>query len=425
MRQQYSFIYDQDFISKALQLANRESHAVYLNPNAYDYPYQSFKHVLAFGALKRSEPKPGQNFDALQQFLDSNKDWTFGYFSYDLKNELEQMSSKNEDRVNFPLIDFFIPKHLIFFHENNKAELHSVEKPEEVFSMILKEELREEIPFGKIEIQQKISKEVYIEKVKKLQELILRGALYETNFCMEYFAEGVKLDPLSVYSKLNKLSPMPFSCYLKAHDHYLICASPERFLKKEKQKLISQPIKGTAKRDSDPLKDRENLTALENNQKERSENIMIVDLVRNDLARSAKQGTVKVEELCKVYSFPKVHQMISTVTSEIAEDTHSIEAIKKAFPMGSMTGAPKVRAMQLIDEYEETSRGLFSGSVGYFSPEMDFDFNVVIRSILYNAKTNYISFQAGSAITYYADAEKEYEECGIKTAAIREILASL
>jgi para-aminobenzoate synthetase component 1 len=422
VRKSHSFIPDKNFIKKALQFADKESHVVYLNPNSYTYPYGAFRHVLAFGVLKTLNEIPLDNFDALKTFVDGNKDWAFGYFSYDLKNELEQVTTKNSDRVNFPLIHFFVPKHLIFFQENH-AKISSVENPEALFSLIQKEALKNTLPLSrKTKIQRKISKELYLKKVKSIQELILKGALYETNFCQEYFAENVMLEPLATYHKLNKISPMPFSCYVKTSQHYLVCASPERFIKKEKRKLISQPIKGTAKRDLDPEKDAAVRSSLENSQKERSENIMIVDLVRNDLSRSAKSGSVEVEELCGIHTFPKVHQMISTITAELDSTIHPVEAIKRAFPMGSMTGAPKVRALELIEEYEETARGLFSGAVGYFSPELDFDFNVVIRSILYNESTRYLSFQAGSAITYYADPEKEYEECEVKTAAIREVL---
>lgn len=422
MRKSYSFIPDKSFIDKALQFANKESHVVYLNPNYYAYPYGAFLHVLAFGVLKELKGVQGNNFSALESFLDTNKDWAFGYFSYDLKNELEQVSSENVDPINFPLIDFFIPKHLIFFRENY-SEIISIENPEALFSLIQKEVLTNSSPLStKIDIQQKVSKDAYLEKVKSIQQLILKGDLYETNFCQEYFAKNVKLEPLAAYHKLNSISPMPFSSYVKTDQHYLICASPERFIKKEKQKLISQPIKGTAKREADSEKDKAIRFTLENSQKERSENIMIVDLVRNDLSRSAKAGSVVAEKLCGIHTFPKVHQMISTITAELDSTVHPVEAIKRAFPMGSMTGAPKVRAIKVIEEYEETARGLFSGAVGYFTPELDFDFNVVIRSILYNAKTRYLSFQAGSAITYYADAEKEYEECEVKTAAIREVL---
>jgi para-aminobenzoate synthetase component 1 len=421
VRKKYSFAPDKNFIQKALQFAGRDSHVVYLNPNSYSYPYGAFKHVLAFGVIKELKEIPKDNFPALQKFLDSNKEWAFGYLSYDLKNETEKLSSNNEDRTGFSLLNFFIPKHIIFFNEHH-CEISSIDNPEDLL-LEIKKELLEIIPSSSnVIVKQKISREEYLQKIQNLKQLILKGDLYEINFCQEYFVENIKLDPLTTYLKLNEISPMPFSCFLKHGEQYLLCASPERFIKKENQKLISQPIKGTAKRDSNPEKDIEIRLTMENSQKERSENIMIVDLVRNDLSKSARPGSVKAEEICTLHSFPQVHQMISTITSELSSNIHPVEAIKQAFPMGSMTGAPKVRALQVIEEYEETKRGLFSGCVGYFTPEMDFDFNVVIRSILYNADTNYLSFQAGSAITHYADAEKEYEECGVKTAAIREIL---
>jgi para-aminobenzoate synthetase component 1 len=421
VRKSFSFVPEKNFINKALQFADKETHAIYLNPNSYEYPHSAFQHILAFGVARELNKDQSNHFETLKEFLADNKDWAFGYFSYDLKNEIENLESKKSDNLNFPLIDFFIPKHIIFFNEC-EIEILS-EEPETIVENILKEHLTASPSFkGSISLQQKISREHYIEKIKKIQELILEGEIYETNFCMEYFAENVDLDPLSTYHHLNRISPMPFSSYLKINDQYVICASPERFLKKENLQLISQPIKGTAKRGINTETDALIKEQLSGNQKERSENIMIVDLVRNDLSRSAIPGSVVVEELCRIYSFPMVHQMISTVTATLETTSNAIEVICNAFPMGSMTGAPKVRAMQLIEKFEESYRGVFSGSIGYFTPEIDFDFNVVIRSILYNKKTRYLSFQAGSAITYYAEAEKEYEECSIKTSAIRQVL---
>ena len=423
MRTCYSFLFDPIFLKKALQFADRSSHVVYLNPNAYEYKYDGFKHVLAFEPYILIKETSGDNFNSLKESLEANKDWAFGYFSYDLKNELENITFTNTDSINFPLLNFFAPKQLIFFNETT-IEIHSTENPETLYRLIQQENLIDtEALINEITIEQTISKEQYIEKVESLRQSILRGDIYETNFCMEYFAKNAKINPLATYEKLNTLSPMPFSAYVKTNSTYLLCASPERFLKKDGDKIISQPIKGTSRRSTNKEEDDVIKNNLENNQKERSENIMIVDLVRNDLSNTAEKGSVKVEELCKIYSFPLVHQMISTVVSTMDKQFHAIDVIQKAFPMGSMTGAPKLRAMELIEALEESYRGLFSGSVGYFTPEMDFDFNVVIRSILYNATTNYLSFQAGSAITYYAEAEKEYEECTIKTKAIRETLS--
>jgi len=257
----------------------------------------------------------------------------------------------------------------------------------------------------------------------KIKEHISRGDIYVTNFCQEFFAENAHIDPLGIFFQLNSISPNPFGGFFKLKNNYILSASPERFLAKRDRKLISQPIKGTAKRGQTPQEDEGIKQQLRNHAKELQENVMIVDLVRNDLTRSAKQGTVKTEELFGIYSFKHLHQMISTVVCELQDGLSAIEAIKRSFPMGSMTGAPKISAMRLMERYERSKRGVYSGAMGYFSPDDDFDFNVVIRTLLYNADERYLSFHTGSAITYHADAEQEYEECLLKAKAILEVLA--
>ncbi|GAB2771117.1 hypothetical protein GCM10010465_16410 [Actinomadura fibrosa] len=273
-----------------------------------------------------------------------------------------------------------------------------------------------------VEIQSRIPKEKYLEKVTEMLGHIQRGDIYEANFCQEFFSENAVIDPLRVYEHLNAISRPPFAGFLKLSGKYLLSASPERYLQKKGSTLISQPIKGTAPRGVDPDDDQKRINDLQNDPKERSENVMIVDLVRNDLSKTAKKGSVKVEELCRVYSFEQVHQMISTVTSQLAEGIPVVEVLKTTFPMGSMTGAPKISAMQIIEELEETRRGLYSGAVGYFTPEDDFDFNVVIRSILYNEKEKYVSFSVGGAITSKSLPENEYLECLVKARALKQVL---
>ncbi|HUP11588.1 MAG TPA: anthranilate synthase component I family protein, partial [Niastella sp.] len=272
-------------------------------------------------------------------------------------------------------------------------------------------------------INNRISREEYIRIIQQLQQHILHGDCYEINFCQEFFAEQVDMDSLQVYYALSNASPNPFAAYYKTGQQYLLCASPERYLKKKGRRIFSQPIKGTSQRNLNNIsEDVRSATLLYNSAKDRAENVMIVDLVRNDLSKISEEASVKVEELFGIYSFPHVHQMISTVSGELRSDIHFIEAIKATFPMGSMTGAPKLRVMELIEQYEQTRRGIFSGAVGYITPDGDFDLNVVIRSIMYNAASKYLSFQAGSAITFYSDPEKEYEECLLKAAAIKKVL---
>ncbi len=251
----------------------------------------------------------------------------------------------------------------------------------------------------------------------------MRGDIYEVNFCQEFYDENADIDPFSVYQALKEISPVPFGAFYRLGDKYLMCASPERFLKKVDSKLISQPIKGTAKRGLTEEEDQAIINELQTNPKERAENIMITDLVRNDLSRSACKGTVNVDELCGVYTYPQVHQMISTISSELRDDIDPIDAIKMAWPMGSMTGAPKVSAMKIIEELECTKRSMYSGSIAYITPEKDFDFNVVIRSLLYDTNTKYLSCTFGGAITMQSKAESEYEECLLKAKAIKSIFA--
>lgn len=381
---------------------------------------------MLVGVDALSEIVPANNsFDALEKYQQQTQDWLFGYFSYDLKNELENLSSYNTDGLQFPQMHFFQPKWVIVV-KGNTVKIHFPENLErkeihQVFGQIMRHEAhhsRSDVP----KVQAKLRKSDYLEAVQKLQEHIQRGDIYEVNFCQEYFAEETTLNSISVFNDLYAISEPPFACYYRYNDYHLMSASPERFLKKEGEKLISQPIKGTRKRGQNTTEDEQLKSELFHCPKERSENVMIVDLVRNDLSRTAAKSSVKVEELFGVYSFRQVHQMISTITSQLKQGVSGLEAIRCAFPMGSMTGAPKIRAMQLIEEYESTKRGLYSGSVGYFTPEGNFDFNVIIRSIVYNAKRKYASFMVGGAITAKSIPELEYQECLIKAKAMFQVL---
>jgi para-aminobenzoate synthetase component 1 len=275
-----------------------------------------------------------------------------------------------------------------------------------------------------MEIKLRITKDSYFNKFQKIHQHISQGDIYEMNFCQEFYAENINIDPLHVYQNLNQISQPPFATFLKLEDKYLLSASPERYIRKENTTIISQPIKGTSKRAIDIIEDEKLKSDLAVNEKERSENIMIVDLVRNDLSKTAVKGSVKVNELCKVYSFDQVHQMISTVTSEVLHTKNPVEVLRTTFPMGSMTGAPKVSAMKLIEDLEKTKRGLYSGSVGYFTPDNDFDFNVIIRSILYNKSNKYVSYSVGGAITAKSTADAEYQECLVKANAMQDALLS-
>ena len=410
----------QIFKRKALQWGSSFDVFCYLDSNNFSDPYSKFDALLAVGAKHEVVANTGSAFDELEKFRAKHPDWVTGFFSYDLKNEVENLSSSNIDQLRFPDLYFFVPEHLILV-KGDEIEVISA-NPHQVFNEIesQKEFIANDHP--DIRLQSRFNKDEYIETVKKVKGHINRGDIYVTNFCQEFYAKDAFIDPLSVFLKLNAVSPNPFTAFFKLKDKYILSASPERFLAKRGDKLISQPIKGTSKRYADPMEDEQSKQTLRAHFKELQENVMIVDLVRNDLTKSAKAGTVNTEELFGIYSFNQVHQMISTVVCEMRDDISEVQSIKNSFPMGSMTGAPKISAMQLMEQYERTKRGVYSGAIGYFSPDGDFDFNVVIRTLLYNATKKYLSFQVGGAITYHADPEKEYEECLLKAQAILEAL---
>lgn len=415
----------EQFKRQLLQWANTFQEVVWLDSNDYHQTHSNFDAVLAVDAFSRLQTDVHQGFDALDRYTKATSDWLFGYLSYDLKNDLEDLDSSNFDGLNFPDLVFFQPKKIFMLH-GDELSIHYLNE----FSAEIEDDLqaiRNQSNFSKksgsvqLEISSRTPKSSYLQKVETLQHHIKRGDIYEANFCQEFYAKG-NIDPLATFHKLQARSTPPFSAYFKNGNHYALSASPERYLKKAGNKVISQPIKGTSKRSNNTLEDLELKTNLEANIKERSENVMIVDLVRNDLSRIAQRGSVKVDELCEPYTFAQVHHLISTVVAEIKDDYSSIDVIKSTFPMGSMTGAPKISAMKLIDRLEDSKRGLYSGAIGYFTPSMDFDFNVVIRSILYNASKAYISFSVGSAITSKSKPEAEYEECLVKAQALREAL---
>ena len=414
-----------NFTKQLLFWANQFTEVVLLDSNTYQQKYSSYDAVVAVEAFTSIQTDYTNAFQDLHQYQSQTKDWLFGYLSYDLKNGIETLYSNNFDGLAFPDLFFFQPKKL-FLIQGNQVEIQYLRLCDDEMEVDF-EEITSIAPITHyplpITINQRISKENYLSKVSKMLEHIQRGDIYEANFCMEFFAENAQIEPLAIYQKLNAISEPPFAVYFKNNFQYLLSASPERYLRKEGNKVISQPIKGTAKRSKDSILDEQLKSDLAQNEKERSENIMIVDLVRNDLSHTATKGSVQVEELCQIYSFKQVHQMISTVVSEVDVSTAPVEIIRTTFPMGSMTGAPKISAMQIIETLEETKRGLYSGAVGYFTPNGNFDFNVVIRSILYNAKKEYLSFSVGSAITSQAIAEQEYEECLLKAKAMFEVLS--
>ena len=413
------------FKEQLLYWAQQFREVAFLDSNSYPQAYSSYDCLLAVDAFTLLQTDYDNAFEDLKQYQQTTKDWLFGYLSYDLKNDSERLQSNNFDGLDFPDLFFFQPKK-IFVLKGNQLEtryLHLCDDElQEDYHDITTVVPQQSTASDSVMVQARIDQKKYLEQVQKMQEYIHKGDIYEANFCMEFYAENATIQPLEKFQKLNAISQPPFAVFLKNNQQYLLSATPERYLRKEGEDLISQPIKGTAKRYEDPVADEKAKEDLASNPKERAENIMITDLVRNDLSRTAQKGSVQVEELCGIYSFMQVHQMISTITSKMDEKYAVIDVLRLTFPMGSMTGAPKISAMKIIEELEATKRGLYSGAVGYFTPEGDFDFNVVIRSILYNQKKQYLSFSVGSAITALSVPEQEYEECLLKAKAMKSVL---
>jgi para-aminobenzoate synthetase component 1 len=392
----------------------------YWENNSSKVSYHKYDSIIAVDSLDIVASKDN-SFSKLKDFYNQNKDWLFGYISYDIKDESKNLISNNIDQFKLPNLYFFIPRYVFIINDTEVIIESPDDNLENLIDQILNQKIeKEDIPH--VQFSERTSKLQYFDDIKKILKHIQYGDIYEMNYCMEFYNESVIIDPLLVYKKLCDVSPTPFSAYMNIDDLYLMCASPERFLKKINDKIISQPIKGTTKRGENEELDQLLIKELITSTKETSENVMIVDLVRNDLSKTAKKASVNVEELFGVYSFEQVHQLISTVSCLLDPGVHFIDAIHHAFPMGSMTGAPKIKAMQLIEKYEKTKRGIYSGSVGYIEPSGDFDFNVVIRSLIYSNTLKYLSYHVGGAITIKSDPEKEYHECLLKAKAMLDTL---
>ncbi len=409
-----------------LNWASQFNICCYLDDNEYHERFHSFDCLLGVGANQVFSPSgPVPNvLEQLGVFINLQDDWLFGHFNYDLKNGIESLYSHHTDHIGFPEIFLFQPETVIEVKNNTVVIGSLTGSPANIFEQIIKftvDRIRA-VPTS-LSIQPRTEKDDYLSTIQKLKQHILRGDCYEINFCQEFFVANAQIDPLEVYQNLSVISPAPFSCFYKLEDKFLLCASPERYIKKTGDTIISQPIKGTARRNMQNADEDELLrTALFNSKKDRSENVMIVDLVRNDLSKICTEGSVSTQELFGIYTFPQVHQMISTVEGELKAGTGLADVLQATFPMGSMTGAPKRKVMELIEQFEPVKRGIFSGAVGYVKPGGDFDFNVVIRSIMYNATAQYLNYLVGGGITFYSNAEQEYEECLLKAQAMERAL---
>ena len=394
-----------------------------ITKKATDLPKDYINYNILAGVGKNSGIISNKNsFEKLYDFHTLHKDWLFGYLSYDIKNELEELSSNNIDNFNADNLSFFIPTYVLLL-KNDNLEIQTYSTKADCDKFVDSLDFSE-LPrcTHSVNLKARDGRQSYLEKVKKIKSYIKSGDIYEMNYCQEFFSNDVKISAESVFLELNQKMQTPFASFIKLKDKYILSASPERFLRKQADKILTQPIKGTIKRGDNILEDKKLKNELKISQKDISENVMIVDLVRNDLSIISKKDTVTVHDLCKVYSFKRVHQMITSISSEIDSNFSFTDVLKATFPMGSMTGAPKIRAMELIEIFEEFRRGVFSGAIGYITPQADFDFNVVIRTILYNLANNYLSIGVGGAITFKSNPIEEYNECIVKVKPIFETL---
>lgn len=390
---------------------------IYLDNNNYAHAPNRFE---AFAAFTLQDT-------ALQTIPDENTisgHLYFGHIAYDYKNTLDaKLKSGHTNNTGFSECSFFSADKVAYipFGTTELTIGSMADDAAETLQQILATTIADTDLKAKPAWQYRFTKEEYIDAIQTIRHHIIEGDCYELNFCVESFAENVVMDAVSAFQKLNSRNPSPFACCYRNGAVYVSGASPERFIYKEENTLVSQPIKGTARRGKTAEEDAQIKIQLRADEKERAENVMITDLVRNDLAKSCIASSIEVPELFGVYTLPQVHQLISTVSGTIADGISMKQAIEHAFPMGSMTGAPKQIVMQLTERYERSRRNIYAGTIGYILPDGNFDFNVVIRSLVYNSETGYLSYHTGGAITFDSDPEKEWEEVRLKARAMEQI----
>lgn len=387
---------------------------IYLNSN-------SSNNLLGLGEKARFVVSKNVDLSAVDQFIETHQgSYIFACLSYDLKNTTLGIISDKKDPLEFPDALLWVPEVVVSVEENEIVQTLSgdlTDAHEQQIKSFFEAQFRK--TDWKMNPKARTSKERYLDTVKQLLHEIQMGSIYEVNYCQEFYDDAFEMDdPEAAYFKLNRITEAPFSAYIALDDFRILSGSPERYLEKKGETLRSQPIKGTSKRGKTASEDTALKNALAVNEKERSENVMIVDLVRNDLSKIAQKSSVNVDELFGIYSFKTVHQMISTVSCKIKPEVKFSEILEATFPMGSMTGAPKLSAVKLIETHEDFKRGLYSGTIGYIAPNGDLDLNVVIRSMIYNQAKKYLSCAVGGAITIQSTPEGEYEECKVKIKTI-------
>ena len=396
--------------------------------------------ILTRGAEKSS--LSGNPFDVVNHFLEVYRldpcsspvpfiGGAVGYFSYDLCHFIERLPSTTVDDLKLPECYLgFYDLVLAFDNLQGKAyvistgfpELRETERMERASKRLkeVKNKLADasssgtEAPFTptsfsieQVTLKGGFTHKEYVDAVEKARQYIIAGDIFEVNLSQRFEAE-LSITPYELYKRLRHINPAPFACYLNFDEVSVVSAAPERFLRIRGDWVETRPIKGTRPRGKTPEEDKALANELLSSVKDRAENIMIVDLERNDLGRVCRFGTVKVTELTILEMFPTVFHLTSTVEGRLREGKNCIDLLKATFPGGSITGAPKVRAMEIIDELEPTKRSVYTGNIGYLSFNGDLDLNIAIRTFLVKGRKAY--FQVGGAVVYDSDPEAEYQE---------------
>jgi len=390
----------------------------YLDNNSYQHQPNRFECLIGAGALQTfSDPEN----------LPKNE-WLFGHLNYEFGQRFFTKINwqKKPSKDGFPNCFFFLPETVLSI-PYGKNELHistSRQNAENIIKDILacstdRKQTSKTIVHS---WQSDFSEQEYVAQIQNIKDNIRQGDYYELNFCVQNHAQYDDCEPFDLFAKINRQNPSPFAAFYRQENHFLLSASPERFLHKKSHELWAQPIKGTIKRSQSTEEDEQLKKQLKSDIKERAENLMITDLMRNDLAKICRPGSVQAPDLLGLYSFPTLHHLISTIAGTLKDNCSFFDILKATFPMGSMTGAPKKIVLEHIDRYEKKPRGIYSGSLGYIFPDGDFDFNVVIRSLVLDTNSQQICYATGGAITYDSVPEKEWQEIALKAKSMKAVL---
>lgn len=409
------YISTRNELLKILHAERQEGNVIYLDSQLKSHPSSQKSYIFAgfassmtydsgFATITDHEKGTVETLEsdpwmALQIFRDRYPGYICGYLGYDLKNYRENLTSKNPDAVGLPEMWMGSPSIIRILDGTEEIDVPAIESRIE----------------GSIQLDYITERNRYVQNIFKVQDYIREGDVYEVNVSHQIRAK-VSENATDLFENMRQLGPVPYGAYLKIGDYEICCSSPERFLKKDGDVIISDPIKGTRPRGESPADDERILEQLRHSEKDRAENLMIVDLVRNDFNRVCVPGSVDVESLFEIQSFGTVHQLVSRISGRLQSTVSEVESIAACFPMGSMTGAPKIRAMEIIEELEDYKRGLYSGAIGFFTPDGDFNFNVVIRSAI--IRNGELYYSTGGAITSDSEAEMEWEETLIKMRAL-------